>query len=136
MVGKWVIEHSVAAQIRLRLRSGSGSGSGSGSDQAQIRLRSGSGSDQAQAQIRLRLRPGIIGFHYDVYGSHSRGLAWPLRSLPEILKISQTFMLHLNKSEQTFMLQPNKSDSNFHVTAEQILKCYSRTNTDITSYKP
>ena len=57
----------------------------------------------------------------------------PLRSLPEILKISQTFML-----------QTEQSDSNFHVTAEQILnvtaeqilKCYSRTNTDITSYKP
>lgn len=34
----------------------------------------------------------------------------PLRSLPEILKIFETFVL-----------QPNKSDSNFHVTPEQIL---------------
>ena len=69
-------------------------------------------------------------------GSIADARSRPLRSLPEILKISQTFMLHLNKSEQTFMLQPNKSDSNFHVTAEQILKCYNQTNTDITSYKP
>ena len=54
-------------------------------------------------------------------GSIAVDWAWPLRSLPEILKISQTFMLQTEQSDQTFMLQTEQSDSNFHVTTEQIL---------------